>query len=299
MPLSAELILRNARPEMPGNGPGDGPGNGPGDALAVAGGRIAGVGRYADLAALAGPATEVIDCGGRAIIPGLDDAHCHPFAAARAAAGVDCRPAATPDVAAIVNALRAAAAATPGDGWVRGYGYDDSPAGLGRHLRRDDLDAVSRRRPVRVEHRSGHACVLNTAGLRAAGIGRSTPEPDGGGVIVRDAAGEPTGLLLEMSGWLRARAGTASKRRSRRFPGIAAPVRAAAAGLRHHGGDRRRPGKRRRPLASLGRCHQRRGVSAAGHDDGRRRPPGGNARRRAGLRRRGVRRNCCAWDTPR
>ena len=211
MPLSAELILRNALLEMPGNEPGEGLGNGPSDALAVAGGRIAGVGRYADLAALAGPATEVIDCGGRAIVPGLDDAHCHPFTAARADAGVDCRPTATPDVAAVVNALRAAAATTPGDGWVRGYGYDDSPAGLGRHLRRDDLDAVSRRRPVRVEHRSGHACVLNAAGLRAAGIGRDTPEPDGGGVIVRDAAGEPTGLLLEMSGWLRARAGTASK----------------------------------------------------------------------------------------
>ena len=210
MPLSAELILRNARPEMPGNGPGYVPGNGPGDALAVAGGRIAGVGRYADLAALAGPATEVIDCGGRAIVPGLDDAHCHPLAAARAAAGVDCRPTATPDVAAIVNALRAAAATTPGDSWVRGYGYDDSPAGLGRHLRRADLDSVSRRRPVRVEHRSGHACVLNTAGLQAAGIGRDTPEPPGG-IIVRDAAGEPTGLLLEMSGWLRARPGTASK----------------------------------------------------------------------------------------
>ena len=211
MPLFAELILRNALPEMPDNMPGDGPGNGPSDALAVAGGRIAGVGRYADLAALAGPDTEVIDCGGRAIVPGLDDAHCHPLAAARAAASVDCRPAATPDVAAVLNALRAAAATTPDHAWVRGYGYDDSSIGLGRHLRRDDLDAVSRRRPVRVEHRSGHACVLNTAGLRAAGIGRNTPEPPGAGVIVRDAAGEPTGLLLEMSAWLRENAGTASK----------------------------------------------------------------------------------------
>ena len=127
MPLSAELILRNALPEMPDNMPGNGSGNSPGDALAVAGGRIAGVGRYTDLAPLAGPATKVIDCGGRAIVPGLDDAHCHPFAAARAAGGVDCRPAATPDVAAVVSALRTAAATTPGDSWVRGYGYDDSP----------------------------------------------------------------------------------------------------------------------------------------------------------------------------
>ena len=171
-------------------------------AIAIAGGRIVAVGAGSDLMPLAGPDTDILDCGGRAIMPGLVDAHCHLFAAAAAQNGVDCRPAATPDAAAVVKALRTAAA--QGDGWVRGYGYDDSPIGLARHLNRCDLDAVSTVRPVRVEHRSGHACVLNTAGLAAAGIGRDTPAPPGG-VIVRDAAGEPTGLLLEMSGWLRPR----------------------------------------------------------------------------------------------
>lgn len=185
-------------------------GSGDGDAVAVSGGRVAGVGRYGDWRRRMGSAvdTEVVDCGGRAIVPGLVDAHCHPFAAARAAEGVDCRPGATPDVGAIVGALRAAADNAPGGGWVRGYGYDHSPVGLGRHLRRDDLDGASRRRPVRVEHRSGHACVLNGAGLRAVGIGRDTAAP-AGGVIARDGAGEPTGLLLEMGGWLRERVGTA------------------------------------------------------------------------------------------
>ena len=198
----ATLILRNVRLPAGSDGGGDG------DAVAVAGGRVAGVGRYGDWRRRVGSDTEVVDCGGRAIVPGLVDAHCHPFAAARAADGVDCRPAATPDVPAVVRALRAAAASMPSeDRWVRGYGYDDSPVGLGRHLRRDDLDGVSTRRPVRVEHRSGHACVLNGAGLRAAGIGRNTPAP-AGGVIARDGAGEPTGLLLEMGGWLRERVGT-------------------------------------------------------------------------------------------
>ena len=198
----ATLILRNVRLPAGSDGGGDG------DAVAVCGGRVADVGWYGDLRRRFGSGVEVVDCGGRAIVPGLVDAHCHPFAAARAAEGVDCRPAATPDVPAIVRALRAAAASMPSDdGWVRGYGYDDSPVGLGRHLRRDDLDGVSTRRPVRVEHRSGHACVLNGAGLRAVGIGRDTAAP-AGGVIARDGAGEPTGLLLEMGGWLRERVGT-------------------------------------------------------------------------------------------
>lgn len=198
--LDADLILRDGVvPTLAGGA----------TAVAIAGGRIAAVGAAADVMERAGPDTEVIDCGGRAIVPGLVDAHCHIFAAAAAGRGVDCRPAAAPDRAAIIRALRARVAANRGGGWVRGYGYDDSPIGLGRHLNRYDLDAVSTRRPVRVEHRSGHACVLNTAGLRAVGIGRDTPEPPGG-VIVRDAVGEPTGRLLEMSGWLRERAGGAA-----------------------------------------------------------------------------------------
>ena len=163
------------------------------------------MGESGALMRLAGDDTQVIDCGGRAVVPGIVDAHCHLFAAAAARNGVDCRPAS--DVAAALAALRTAAA--QGRGWVRGYGYDDSPIGLGRHLNRHDLDAVTTQRPVRVEHRSGHACALNSVGLAQAGIGRDTPDPPGG-VIVRDTAGEPTGLLLEMGGWLRERIGSRS-----------------------------------------------------------------------------------------
>ena len=170
--------------------------------MAIAGGIIAAVGDGAELMRLADGDTEVIDCGGRAVVPGIVDAHCHVFAAAAARNGVDCRPAATPNAPAVIAALRAAAG--HGNGWVRGYGYDDSPVGLGRHLNRHDLDAVTTQRPVRVEHRSGHAGVLNTFGLEMVGIRRDTPNPPGG-VIVRDETGEPTGLLLEMDGWLRER----------------------------------------------------------------------------------------------
>ncbi len=195
--LVVDLILRNGAVHQSA---GD-------DAVAIADGVIATVGNGVEVMRLAGADTDVIDCGGRAIVPGIVDAHCHLFAAAATLSGTDCRPTAAPDVAAVVRVLREAAA--HGDGWVRGYGYDDSPVGLGRHLSRHDLDSIAKERPVRVEHRSGHACVLNSLGLATVGIGRSTPDPQGG-MIARDASGVPTGLLLEMNGWLRERIGRSS-----------------------------------------------------------------------------------------
>lgn len=170
------------------------------DSVAVTNARISAVGRFADTSSAIDSTTTVIDCGGSAIVPGLVDEHCHLFAQASRYSQVDCRPSATPDVNAVVSALRSANGSND-NGWIRGYGYDDSTVGLGRHLNRYDLDEVSTTRPVRVEHRSGHACVLNTAGLTAVGINRHTPDPPGG-AIVRDSLDEPTGLLLEMTDWL-------------------------------------------------------------------------------------------------
>ncbi len=173
-------------------------------ALAVAGGKVLAAGDDRAIRRLASPGTAVLDCAGRAVIPGIVDAHCHLLAAAAASLRVDCRPAEARDVEEIVESLRRSAAS--GDGWIRGYGYDDSPLGLGRHLTRHDLDRVSSTRPVRVEHRSGHACALNSRALASVGIDRQTADPPEG-VIVRDTDGEPTGLLLEMSEWLRDRTG--------------------------------------------------------------------------------------------
>lgn len=200
MTPSADIVLLNGRILA---------GQGSPTALAVAGGRVLAVGHDAEIRRFATKRTTILDCAGCAVIPGIVDAHCHLLASAAASVRVDCRPAATGDVNAIVDALRRAAASS--DHWVRGHGYDDSTVGLGRHLSRSDLDRVSTVRPVRVEHRSGHACVLNGRALVMVGIDRQTPNPPGG-VIVRDHHGEPTGLLLEMSDWLRRRAGEPNDR---------------------------------------------------------------------------------------
>mgnify|MGYP002031989320 CR=1 FL=1 len=89
-----------------------------------------------------------------------------------------------------------AADTAPGQ-WVRGVGYSDFHLLEKRHPSRWELDEASPSHPVRLDHRTGHACVLNSAALRIAGIGASSEEPSGA-TISRDlASGEPDGLLLE------------------------------------------------------------------------------------------------------
>ena len=194
---TASLALLNGRVHSFAVGRPRGPA--PADAVAVAHGKILAVGSNSRVKGFIAHDTEVLDCAGRAIIPGIVDPHCHVLAAARRINRVDCRPSSAPDIDSIAGRLRDAARTQPG--WIRGYGYDDSPSGIGRHLNRRDLDAVSMHRPVRVDHRSGHACVLNSPALAAVGISAATPDPPGS-VIRRDAHGEPTGLLMEMSDWL-------------------------------------------------------------------------------------------------
>ena len=193
MSRTSSIVLRNARIHGAGA---------ESTALAVANGLILKVGTDDEITRYAGPGSEIVDCGGRALIPGIVDDHCHVFAMAAKRLAVDCRPSVTPTVDAVLASLKSSRVCS--DGWIRGYGYDDSPLGLGRHLNRQDLDAVSLERPVRVEHRSGHACVLNSAGLDTVGIDGNTPDPPGC-TIVRDPDGEPTGLLLDMEDWLRRR----------------------------------------------------------------------------------------------
>ena len=200
MTPSAEIVLLNGKILAEEGNP---------TALAVADGKVLATGADRDIRRFTAPSTTILDCGGRRVIPGIVDAHCHVLAAAATSLRVDCRPAATRNVEEIIDALRRSAASE--DAWIRGYGYDDSPVGLGRQLNRHDLDRVSTTRPVRVEHRSGHACVLNSHALASVSVDRRTPDPPGG-VIVRDQDGEPTGLLLEMSDWLRGRAGGSNER---------------------------------------------------------------------------------------
>jgi len=175
-------------------------------AVAIAGERIAAVGNTAEITGLRMPGTEIIDCDGLPLIPGLNDAHTHVLATAARLSALDCRSAGIDSVTKLLAAIRDQAAAVPPGRWIRGYGLDPSDFRERRYPTRQELDTVTPGHPVRLEHSSGHAAFLNTRGLDTVGIDAETPDPPDG-VIVRDDNGDPTGLLLEMGGYLRQRLG--------------------------------------------------------------------------------------------
>ncbi len=160
------------------------------DVLVVEGDRITEVGDAA-LAARHPDATYV-DLHGRSLLPGFIDAHTHLCIAALHPRWADLTGVTDGD--ALRERLLAHAAAEPHAEWVRAVGWSDLENGFAPT--RADLDALGLDRPVVVVHYSYHQCVVSSAGLDALGIGRGTPDPDGG-VVERAPDGEPTGLLVE------------------------------------------------------------------------------------------------------
>jgi len=170
-------------------------------AIAVLQDRIFAVGNDEDIRRLASPETKIIDGQGLTLLPGFIDSHIHLLSLARTTQELDCSPEKASSVAAIAHRVFEWARIVPPGEWVRCYGYDDVALDEHRHPTRHDLDEISPRHPVRLDHRSGHASVLNSLGLQMAGINAETPDPVEG-VIGRDDKGEPTGVLFEMSSYL-------------------------------------------------------------------------------------------------
>jgi predicted amidohydrolase YtcJ len=163
-------------------------------ALAVQHGRIVALGTTREMRALAGPRTRRHDLGGATVVPGFNDAHCHVLSFGLSLLHVDLRAPAR--VADLVAAVGARARRTADGAWVLGRGYNDNKLAELRHPTRADLDAVTPGHPVWLQHTSGHMGVANSLALARAGVTRASADPEGG-VIERDARGEPTGLLKE------------------------------------------------------------------------------------------------------
>ena len=170
--------------------------------LGILNGRISAIGPQTETPSQTGPTTRVIDCHGMTLSPGFVDAHCHLLALGHSLGNVDCRPTAVASILDIQNAVRARASSTPGEEWIRGRGYQEFHLAEKRHPTRWDLDAAAPDRPVRLDHQSGHAMVLNSRALELVGIAAHTPDPPDG-IIERNESGEPTGLLMEMAAYVR------------------------------------------------------------------------------------------------
>ena len=168
----------------------------PADSVAVRGDSIVAVGRGIDRD-LVGMATEITDLGGASLLPGFIDAHAHPVAAGMAA--LRCDLSGLPhDRKSYLAAIADYAAKHPDETVIAGAGWygDAFPDGFPT---RHDIDSVVASRPVILTSHDYHGAWVNSRALEMAGITSQTSDPDGGR-IVRDADGEPTGMLMDRGG---------------------------------------------------------------------------------------------------
>ena len=167
------------------------------EAFAVEDGRFVAVGDEAEV--LAGRADwPRLDLDGRAVTPGLIDAHAHLMGLGQALLQADL--VGTASKAEVVERLRAFAETLPDNAWITGRGWDQNDwGGDGAFPTRADLDAAFPDRPVWLGRVDGHAGWANTAALRAAGIDPDADAPADmeGGAVIRDDQGRPTGVFVD------------------------------------------------------------------------------------------------------
>ena len=162
------------------------------EAFAVRGDRFATVGSSAAVRKVAGNA-RVIDAAGRMVVPGFIDSHVHFIDGGFGLSSVQLRDAKTP--AEFIARIKAFAATVPPGAWITGGNWDHEQWG-GELPRHDWIDSVTPNNPVWINRLDGHMSLANAAALRAARITRASRDV-AGGTIVRDARGEPTGVLKD------------------------------------------------------------------------------------------------------
>jgi predicted amidohydrolase YtcJ len=184
---AADLVLRGGRVWA-------GKGRPPATAIAVKDGRVAVVGGDADVQSLIGPSTRVVDLHGRLVVPGFNDAHVHFLSGGFGLLSVDLRDAR--DEQDFVRRIAEHARTLPKGTWIQ-EGNWDHEAWPSRTLpTRQLIDAATPDHPVFVQRLDGHMALANSLALRLAGVTSASRDPEGG-TIVRDAAGEPTGILKD------------------------------------------------------------------------------------------------------
>ena len=189
--MPADLVLRNARILTVNDR------FAVATALAVRDGRFIVVGAGEDVLPHIGPRTRVLDGRGRTVVPGFIDTHVHALGVAETEATQPFKN--LRSIADLQAWIRVETKRRPAGTWI--WTPRVFPTRLREHRfpTRPELDLVAPGHPVVVD--GAYAFVLNSTALRLAGIGRATPDPKGG-AIVKDAAGEPTGLLRNVDSLL-------------------------------------------------------------------------------------------------
>ncbi len=164
------------------------------EALAVRGDRVVAVGMNKEIEALKGPQTRVLDGKWRRVVPGFIDSHTHMSGGGLEILAVDLHR--TRDEAEFTRTLAAYAKTQPPGQWLTDGAWDHEQWTPPHLPTKALLDPATGDRPTCLSRQDGHMVVCNSLALRLAGVTRDTPDPPGG-VIVKDASGEPTGILKD------------------------------------------------------------------------------------------------------
>jgi hypothetical protein len=165
------------------------------EAVAVVGNLIGAIGSTAEIRALAGPGTRVMDAAGKTILPGFNDAHVHFLMGGFSLANVDLRDASSPEE--LARRVGEYAKKLPKGRWILGGDWDHERWPGAPLPTKEMIDAVTPDHPVFVNRLDGHMALANSLALKLAGVTKETKDVPGG-VIVRDSkSGEPTGILKD------------------------------------------------------------------------------------------------------
>jgi predicted amidohydrolase YtcJ len=186
--LKAELVVVNAHVRtMDSSNPNV-------EAFAVAGNKIVAAGSTADIKQFIGENTKIIDAAGKLILPGFNDAHVHFTAMGSQFFSIDLRDAKTPQE--ILEKIKFQVQFLPKGQWILGGGWNNSNWSPDDLPAKDLIDSATPDNPVFIYHSNAKTALVNSLALKLARIDKST-NASAGGEIVRDAAGEPTGILKD------------------------------------------------------------------------------------------------------
>jgi predicted amidohydrolase YtcJ len=164
------------------------------EAVAVMGNKIVAVGTNAEVRALVGANTKTIDAKGRLVIPGFNDSHVHFLEGGFQLSAVDLRDAKSPEE--FVRRIKEFAVKQPKGRWILGGKWDHENWTPNNLPTKELIDAATPDHPVFIDRLDGHMALANSLALKLANVTKDTKEVEGG-LIVREANGNPTGVLKD------------------------------------------------------------------------------------------------------
>lgn len=167
------------------------------EAVSIRGNKIVAIGTTSKVKGFAGPDTQIIDLGGLTVTPGLIDVHNHfAWGAADAAFTLNLSYPTVEGIKDVLALIESEVEGRDTNEWIIGSEWDAGKFDERRDITATDLDPISPDNPVWLLHTSAHYGVANSRALALANITSETADPDGG-IIVRDEAGDPTGILTD------------------------------------------------------------------------------------------------------